>query len=125
LLPFIERIYVKGSLTNIDLDGDGKPDSFQFQLTNPFPYGGSISSMSLKIDDEAVPPDSIEAELEGKVWKGGEVSDKNPVYIKPFATVYVRVKGRTLTPGEHKLSITIRILELGQSYTIEVKDTVK
>lgn len=57
---FMEMAYVRGSLINIDLDGDGGDDGFSFRLRNPpVPLGGKIVGIEIYVDDKPDPKEKV------------------------------------------------------------------
>ncbi len=119
----LRKLYVKGSLKNIDSSGDGNPDSVSFQIKNTLANGTVTGVEYIKIDDEEIPLDSIEVSLEDKTLKLSDVTPENAFPIKVRVTSTWMVKGKTLSPGEHKLDISIKTKEAGK-LAFDVKDSI-
>ena len=123
---FLERVYVKGSLRNLDLDNDGKVDAFSFKLSNPFPARGSVSRLSLTVDNEEIEKDKIILKMEGKELKASEISSEKPLEISPGGEVEVVVlKEGGLKEGKHSLSLKVFVDQLGSEYTLSFEDEIK
>ncbi len=119
----LRKLYVKGSLKNIDTSGDGTPDSVSFQIKNTLANGTVIGVEYIKIDDSEIPLDSIEVILDDKTIKLSEVTPENSFPIKVRATSTWIIKEKTLDAGEHKLDISIKTKEAGK-LTFDVKDSI-
>jgi len=101
-----ELAYVKGSLTNLDLNGDGKYDSFLFKLKNPpVPLAGKVTALKLIVDGEPIENDSILIFSEGLV-KADELRGEKGLAFKPgSSSLWLVLKEGGLSRGLHKVSI--------------------
>ena len=95
------------TLRNVDVDGDGKVDGYQFDIANPFYTGEPVSSvrnLNVSVDGERIGSDKMSFVLRGQrigikdvptlyelLWGFGEV-----------ASVYVAKPGG-LKKGSHKV----------------------
>lgn len=113
----LRRLYVKGSLTNVE-------EGFQFILTNPLANATLVKPLTLTIDDQPVDPARIKLLSEGKSLSNSEISESSPVDFRVNSSVTVVVEGVKLTPGEHRISISSSVKGYGD-IKFEIKDIVK
>ena len=104
---FIRMAYIRGSLINIDLDGDGVYDGFSFRLRNPpVPMAGKVIRMELTVDGEAVGGDKVFVNVGGKIFKMSELSPENPLTFLPgMRSIFMVLLGKGLSEGIHKVQI--------------------
>lgn len=116
--PFLlRRLYVKGSLKNTD-------DGFQFELRNVLGAGYAEDLLPLNVDGEEIPEDEatfvIEGEPEGPTAFSA-VSEEQPFTLALNKTTTISVSGRTLEPGEHRITMGFVVVGLGEM-ALEVAD---
>lgn len=116
--PFLlRRLYVKGSLKNTE-------DGFRFELRNVLGAGYAEDLLPLSIDGEEVPEDDasfvVEGELDGPTLFSA-VSAEQPFTLALNKTTTISVSGRTLAPGEHRISMGFVVVGLGEM-ALEVGD---
>ena len=113
--------YVRGSLKNIDTDGDGIADCLQFKLLN------SLGTGSVYVSDLRILVDGRDY-TKNTTFK---VGDKAPrpatnlgyVYSNYGDEILVEVKHKgEIKSGKHRIEISIQS-DMG-SYTISFEDTV-
>ncbi|MCD6096125.1 MAG: hypothetical protein J7J99_06135 [Thermoprotei archaeon] len=112
--------YVRGSLKNIDTDGDGIADSLQFKLQNNLGTGSVyISNLRILVDGKDY--------TESTTFK---IGDKAPrpatnlgyVYSNYGDEILVEVKHKgEIKPGKHRIVISVQS-DMGP-YTISFEDT--
>ena len=110
------------TLRNVDVDGDGKVDGYQFDIANPFYTGEPVSSITdviLVIDGERIGSDKMSFVLRGQrigikdvptlyelLWGFGEV-----------ASIYVAKPGG-LKKGSHKVECTLLLRPSAGDYGV-------
>ena len=115
--PFLlRRLYVKGSLKNVS-------GGFEFQLSNTLGSGYAQAMLPLAVDGEELPMDRSFFFLDGRKVAFTEVTEAQPLTLAMNTTTVIRVEGRTLPPGQHRLRIGFVVLGLGPM-EFEVTDTV-
>lgn len=115
--PFLlRRLYVKGSLRNID-------DGFEFRLSNTLGSGYAQAMLPLSFDGEQAPLDRSFFFLDGRKVAFTEVSEAQPFTLAMNAVTVIRVEGRRLAPGDHRLKMGFVVLGLGPM-EFEVTDTL-
>lgn len=115
--PFLlRRLYVKGSLKNVS-------GGFEFQLSNTLGSGYAQAMLPLAVDGEELPMDRSFFFLDGRKVAFTEVTEAQPLTLAMNTTTVIRVEGRTLPPGQHRLKIGFVVLGLGPM-EFEVTDTV-
>ena len=99
--------YIKGSLINVDLDGDGVYDGFSFRLRNPpVPMAGKVIRMELFIDGEPVDSSKIYINIERKLVRVSDISPENPLTFTPGTrSIFMIFLGRGLEEGVHRIQI--------------------
>ncbi|MCD6421699.1 MAG: hypothetical protein J7L17_04770, partial [Thaumarchaeota archaeon] len=104
---FTKMAYIRGSLINMDLDGDGVYDGFSFRLRNPpVPLAGNVVKMSLLVDGERVDERRIFVRIGDKLRNLAEISPKNPLTFLPGArSTFMILLGRGLEAGRHRIQI--------------------
>jgi hypothetical protein len=109
----LRQLYVKGSLENVDLNGDGVPDGVRLKLRNTLGGGTVRGRLRAKVDDQEVPPDKIWIEFKGWKMKASEAADKS-FYVAVGDEITIALElGRGLAPGEHKIELELDTQELG------------
>ncbi|MEM0015184.1 MAG: hypothetical protein QXX81_00915 [Zestosphaera sp.] len=116
--PFIlRRLYVKGSLTNVE-------SGFQFTLTNSLGDATLVKPLSLAVDEQPLDPARVKLLSEGKVIPNSEISETNPVDFRVNSSATIVVEGLRLQPGEHRIVISSSARGYGD-IRFEIKDVVK
>ena len=120
----LRQLYVKGSLENVDLNGDGVPDGVRFKLRNTLGGGTVRGRLRVRVDGEEVPSDKIWIEFRGEKLKVPEIADRSfYVAVGDELTITLEL-GRGLEPGEHKIELEMDVQELGP-VGFDFTDTVK
>lgn len=106
----VRQFYVAGSLRNL-ADGSG----FELRARNGMGDGTLVGLGRIKVDGQAIAPEAIEAEpSDGSgVVQASDVSRTRPIRIPRGTQVTLRVRGRTLEPGRHVLSVELYEVNLG------------
>ncbi len=112
----LRKLYVKGSLTNVD-------NGFQFKIKNSLSPGTAIAIEPFKVDDKEYPLEKTIIESGDVKVKASEISENNPFTIKVGIEVVVTVEGEQLSPGDHKIDIAIKTKEAGL-LKFDVKDGI-
>jgi len=113
--------YVKGSLKNIDKDGDGVPDHIQFKLINHIGSGSVyVSRVQVLVNGEDV--------TENTTFKIGDSPPrpaKAPGYVSSNygdeILVEIKHNGK-IGPGRHKIKLAVES-SFGP-YVLEFEDTI-
>lgn len=109
--PFLlRRLYVKGSLKNTE-------DGFQFQMRNVLGAGYAEGILPLQIDGEEVPAEDAAFIIEGQEGEPTPftaVTPEKPFTLEMNKTTTVRVRGRPLSPGEHRVTLGFVVVGLGE-----------
>ena len=102
---FTEMVYVRGSLINIDLDGDGVYDGFSFRLRNPpVPLGGKATRIELLVDGKPVDKSKSYIIVDDRTFRLSEVSASNPIVFTPgMHSIFMVITGRGLEEGSHTI----------------------
>lgn len=119
----LRRLYVRGSLANLDLDDDGNVDAFRFKLKNVLASGTLKASIRIEVDGERIPPEAVEVEHKGSKYRLNELTPERGIHVGlGDEIVFVVRKSGGLKPGEH----TIRIEALTEygPVSFDVKDAV-
>jgi len=120
----LRQLYVKGSLENVDLDGDGQPEGVRFKLRNTLGGGTIRGSLRVKVDGEEVKPDKIVIEFKGEKLRAPDVANR-AFYVAVGDEIMITLElGRGLSPGEHRIDIEFMTQELG-SMGFDFTDTVR
>ena len=104
---FTKMAYIRGSLINVDLDGDGVHDGFSFRLRNPpVPLAGKVIEMDLFVDGEKVDRRRVFVRINGVIHNLAEISPRNPLTFFPGArSVFMVLLGKGLKSGVHKIQL--------------------
>lgn len=114
-------IYEKGSMKNIDKDGDGKDDTLQLRVTNRM-GSGSVTA------DLKVYADGIEMTEATTL----QIAERNPERVKPSMYLYsnygdailmeIKHDGK-IGPGHHKVSLQATVG--WETFSSDVEDTIQ
>ncbi len=102
----LRKLYVKGSLENVD-------DGFVFKLKNPLSPGTAISMKPIKIGETEYPLDALTISSEGTEIKATEISESNAFPIKVGVEINLHIAGEPLPEGEHQVFVSIKTKEAG------------
>jgi len=114
----LRRLYVKGSLHNTE-------EGFAFSLRNQLGSGYARQMLPLKVDGEEVPLSACTFRVEGTEEVPFEaVSPERPFTLALNRTVEVRVRGRHLEPGPHRVEMGFVVQGFG-ALRFDFTDTVE
>ena len=102
----LRRLYVKGSLKST-------PDGFQFSLKNTLGSGYARKMRPLSLDGQELPMEGGFFETDGKTIAFAEVSEQQPFTLVLNKTIVIRVNGKPLEPGPHKIGMAFDVPGLG------------
>lgn len=109
----LRQLYVKGSLENVDLDGDGEPEGIRFKLKNTLASGSVAGSLRVVVDDEEVDPSKIILEFKGEELRASEAAGR-VLYVGIGDEITITIElGHGLPPGEHKVELELTTREFG------------
>lgn len=109
----LRQLYVKGSLENVDINGDGVLDGARIKLRNTLGGGSVRGRLRAIIDGEEVPPERILIEFKGERMSASEASGRSIyVAVGDELTIFFEL-GKGLAPGEHKVELELDVQELG------------
>lgn len=115
----LRQLYVKGSLRNTE-------EGFAFALRNRLGSGYARRMLPLRVDGEEVPLSACAFRVEG----GEEevpfeaVTPERPFTLALNRTVEVRVRGRRLEPGAHRVEMGFEVQGFGP-LRFDFTDTVE
>ena len=112
----LRQLYVKGSLKNT-------PDGFQFELMNRLGSGYARKVFPLSVDGVDAPIADSEFELNGKVIRFEDVSQRDTLSLAINKAITVRVSGVRLEPGARKIGLGFEVPGLGE-LEFDFTDTV-
>ncbi len=112
----LQGLYLKGSLKNVE-------GGFQFALRNNIESGSISGIKKLEVDGTAVDLEAVMVGRDEPTRKAAELSYKSPLYLAYGQTCVIKVEGKTLAPGQHKLALTADSPEAGRA-TITIQDTI-
>ncbi|MDW8120139.1 MAG: hypothetical protein RMK40_05790 [Chloroflexota bacterium] len=97
--PFLlRRLYVKGSLRRTE-------HGFEFQLRNQLGSGYARQMLPLKVDDREVPLENCSFLVDGTETPFVRITPERPFTLALNRTTTVKVRGVTLEPGAHKITV--------------------
>lgn len=104
---FVRMAYIRGSLINTDLNGDGVYDGFSFRLRNPpVPMAGKVIGMELLVDGEPVDKNKVFVNVGGMIFRCSDISPRNPLTFLPGTrSIFMVLLGRGLEEGVHRIQI--------------------
>ncbi|MEM1509452.1 MAG: DUF6379 domain-containing protein [Thermofilaceae archaeon] len=109
----LRQLYVKGSLENVDINGDGILDGARIKLRNTLGGGSVRGRLRAIIDGEEVSPERILIEFKGERMRASEAAGRSIyVAVGDELTIFFEL-GKGLTPGEHKVELELDVQELG------------
>ncbi len=114
-------IFMKGSLKNVDLNGDGDIDAFSFEVKNSV-HSATLSGLSVEVDGERIPQDLVEVKLSEETVKLKEISHQNKIEFPLGETAILTVLKRGgLSSGEHTILLKITEAYFG-TFSFSMKD---
>lgn len=98
-------------IKNVDINGDGKVDGFQFNLGGPYHTAtpiDNIKDFSLTVDGERIDPEKISLIIRNNRIKLTNVPTISEIWwrLGEMISVYVEKVGG-LQPGEHEIECSI------------------
>ena len=118
LPPFIlKRLYIKGSLENVD-------DGFRFKIINKISDATCTAMKPIKVSGIEYPLDATLISSGGAEVHGSEISEANSFPIKAKIDIEIYVKGSQLPAGEHTIEIGLTTTQTGK-ITFDVTDTLE
>ena len=112
----LRKLYMKGSLTNVD-------DGFVFKIKNSLAPGTATNMDPLKVDDVEYPLDAMTITVGDDVYQGASIAGGEPFPIKVGVEIEIHIKGDPLSEGEHKIDIAIETKEAGK-LAFDVTDAI-
>jgi hypothetical protein len=119
----ISGIFVRGSLKNVDLDGDGDIDAFSFEVKNSM-QSATLSGLSVEVDGEGVLKELVEVKVSDKTLKLKELSHQNKITFPLGETArFTVLRKGGLSSGEHTILLRITEAYYG-TFSFSMKDTI-
>jgi hypothetical protein len=103
----LERVYVKGSLKNVE-------GGFEFKLKNNVDSGTLGGIRSLIVDDVETPLASITIGAKTMTRSAQEITTRAPFSLMYGTEATISVSGEPLAAGAHSLALTLMVLEIGK-----------
>ncbi|MHA1907130.1 MAG: hypothetical protein ACW98Y_07535 [Candidatus Thorarchaeota archaeon] len=103
----LKKLYVKGSLENVD-------DGFQFKLKNSLSPGTAIGMEPLKINETEYALDATTITSGEEIINAADIAGGGSFAIKVGVDITIHVKGDQLPEGEHKIGISLTTKEVGK-----------
>lgn len=107
----LERVYMKGSLKNVD-------GGFEFKLKNNVDSGTLGGIKSLTVDGVEVPLASITISSKSMTRNAEAVTTRAPYTLMYGVEATISVAGEPLPAGAHTLALALMVLEIGK---LEIK----
>ena len=111
----LRKLYVKGSLANVD-------DGFEFKIKNSISSATAVDFKPLKVNGNEYALDSITISSEDGEIAASEISEKT-FPIKVGLDITVHIKGEQLPEGEHTIDIALKTKEVGD-LAFDVTDSI-
>ena len=121
---FLRQLYVRGSLQNVDLDGDGEPEGVSFKLRNTLAGGSIRGSLKLRIDRADVDPSKVILEYRGEKLRASEAGERTMYFGVGDEITITAELGKGLDPGDHTVELEVKTLEYG-AISFDFTDTIK
>lgn len=116
-------IFIKGSLKNVDLDGDGNMNAFSFDVKNSV-QSATLSGLSVEVDGEKTLKDLVEVNLSDKTLKLIELSHQNKIEFPLGETArFIVLRKGGLSSGEHTILLQITEVHFG-TFSFSMKDII-
>ncbi len=102
----LRKLYIKGSLENVD-------DGFSFKIKNTLAPGTTTAVAPIKVDDTEYALDTTTIKSADGEILGSEIGEDNTFPIKVGVEIEIFVKGEPLAAGEHKIDLSLTTKEAG------------
>jgi len=112
----LKKLYVKGSLENVD-------DGFQFKLKNSLSPGTAIGMEPFKINDNEYPLDATTITSGDETHNAADIAAGGSFAIKVGVDIVVHIKGEQLPEGDHKIGVSLTTKEVGK-LAFDVNDSL-
>lgn len=112
----LKKLYVKGSLENVD-------DGFQFKIKNSLSPGTAVGMDPFKVDEKEYPLDITTISSEGESMNAAELASGQTFAIKVGVDILIHIKSEPLPEGEHKVEIGLTTKEVGK-LAFDVSDSI-
>lgn len=112
----LKKLYVKGSLENVD-------DGFHFKLKNSLSPATAIGMEPIKVNGNEYSMADTTITIEGESMVAAEVDGGKTFTIKVGPEIIIHVKGVQLPEGEHKIDISLTTKEAGK-LAFDVADSI-
>lgn len=103
----LERVYVKGSLKNIE-------GGFEFKLKNNVDSGTLGGIKSLIVDGVEAPLASITVSSKSMTRNAEAITTRAPFSLMYGTEATISVAGEPLSAGAHTLALGLMVLEIGK-----------
>ena len=110
----LKRLYVVGSLANTE-------DGFRLSIRNTLAPGTIVGLGPITVDESAYDPAAITVQMGDQEWAAPQISPENPLRFAMNSTAILKVKGKPLPSGMHRISIVTHTREAGE-LEIEAQD---
>jgi len=112
----LRKLYIKGSLENVD-------EGFSFKLKNSLSPGTTTAVAPIKVNGNEYALDSTTIRsVDGEIL-GSDISEDNTFPIKVGVEIEIFVKGGSLPEGEHTIELSLKTKEAG-TLAFDVKDSI-
>ncbi|HID91330.1 TPA: hypothetical protein EYP44_05160 [Candidatus Bathyarchaeota archaeon] len=117
----LRGLYLRGSLRNLDIDGDGKPDAFSFSIRNTLAPVNVSAPLAVKVDATEYPPSAITLRVGETVVKGSDITPERTLLVKVGYEIAFTIESESgLPPGKHTIEISVDTMEAGKiSFDVE------
>jgi hydroxymethylglutaryl-CoA reductase (NADPH) len=112
----LKKLYVKGSLENVD-------DGFQFKIKNSLSPGTAVGMDAFKVDGNEYSLDMTTISSEGESMSAAELATGQTFAIKVGVDILIHIKGEPLPEGDHKVEIALTTKEVGR-LAFDVTDSI-
>lgn len=103
----LAKLFVKGSLKN-------NVNGFEFKIKNIIDTGTIIEVGSIRINEVDFPANVCFFQVDGKVVRGDEISNSNPLVARAFRDILINIEGQSLGVGTYKIGLQIVTREVGK-----------
>ena len=112
----LSKFYVKGSLTNTS-------EGFEFRLKNTIAPSTIINCGKVEVDGQPYPVEKVFIVKKVSERPATSVTSKNPLPLDVNEEIRIILKGLSLPPGFHRISVSLKTKEVGE-VEIPVEDTL-
>ncbi|MGE5559632.1 MAG: hypothetical protein ACM3XN_01075 [Chloroflexota bacterium] len=118
LIPasILKRLYVIGSLGNV-------PGGSRFTVKNTLARGTIGQVYGLTVDGQPVSPAQMTLNFPDRSLPATQITPQQPCVFPVNVPVDVVLAGVSLTPGQHQIGLSLRIIEFGD-VNVEFGDAV-